>query len=91
MRGASEFHGAGGPLRVSNQRSPRAAVDRRLIAASQAARIPRSLDYNGPEQDGVAMFQVNQRDGRRWSAARSAHRPWFATACVASAAASGSR
>ena len=74
-RGASEFHGAGGPLRVSNQRSPRAAVDRRLIAASEAAGIPRSLDYNGPEQDGVAMFQVNQRDGRRWSAADAFLRP----------------
>ena len=75
VRGASEFHGAGGPLRVSNQRSPRAEVDRRLIAASEAAGIPRSDDYNGPEQDGVAMFQVNQRDGRRWSAADAFLRP----------------
>jgi choline dehydrogenase len=75
VRGASEFHGAGGPLRVSNQRSPRAGVDRRLIAASEAAGIPRSRDYNGPEQDGVAMFQVNQRDGRRWSAADAFLRP----------------
>ena len=75
VRGASEFHGAGGPLRVSNQRSPRANVDRRLIAASEAAGIPRSHDYNGPEQDGVAMFQVNQRDGRRWSAADAFLRP----------------
>jgi len=75
VRGASEFHGAGGPLRVSNQRSPRASVDRRLIAASEAAGIPRSRDYNGPEQDGVAMFQVNQRDGRRWSAADAFLRP----------------
>jgi len=74
-RGASEFHGVGGPLRVSNQRSPRAEVDRRLIAASEAAGIPFSRDYNGPEQDGVAMFQVNQRDGRRWSAADAFLRP----------------
>ena len=75
VQGASEFHGAGGPLRVSNQRSPRAEVDRRLIAASEAAGIPRSHDYNGPEQDGVAMFQVTQRDGRRWSAADGFLRP----------------
>ncbi len=74
-RGGSEFHGTGGPLRVSNQRSPRAEVDRRLIAASEAAGIPRSHDYNGPEQDGVAMFQVTQRDGRRWSAADAFLRP----------------
>ena len=75
VSGASEFHGVGGPLRVSNQRSPRADIDRRLIAASEAAGIPRSHDYNGPEQDGVAMFQVNQRDGRRWSAADAFLRP----------------
>ena len=68
-RGASEFHGAGGPLRVSEQRSPRSTVDQRLIEASQAAGIPRIDDYNGPEQDGVSMFQVNQWGGKRWSAA----------------------
>src|SRR3954468_286288 len=59
-RGASEFRGAGGPLRVSDQRSPR-PLNRRLLAASEAAGIPRIDDYNGPEQDGVSMFQVNQR------------------------------
>jgi choline dehydrogenase len=68
-RGRSAFHGAGGPMRVSEQRSPRAEVDRRLLAASEAAGIPRVADYNGPEQDGASMFQVTQRNGRRWSAA----------------------
>src|SRR3954447_9869924 len=73
-RGASEYHGVGGPLRVSEQRSPR-PLDRRLLAASEAAGIPRIDDYNGPEQDGVSMFQVNQRNGRRWSAADAYLRP----------------
>jgi choline dehydrogenase len=73
-RGASEFHGTGGPLRVSEQRSPR-PLNRRLLAASEAAGIPRIDDYNGPEQDGVSMFQVNQRNGRRWSAADAYLRP----------------
>jgi choline dehydrogenase-like flavoprotein len=73
-RGASEFHGADGPLRVSEQRSPR-PLDRRLLEASEAAGIPRIDDYNGPEQDGVSMFQVNQRNGRRWSAADAYLRP----------------
>jgi choline dehydrogenase-like flavoprotein len=74
VRGASEFHGAGGPLRVSEQRSPR-ALGRRLLAASEAAGIRRIADYNGPEQDGVSMFQVTQRDGRRFSAADAYLRP----------------
>ena len=66
-RGASEFHAAGGPLRVSDQRSPR-SYDTKILDACQAAGIPYTPDYNGPEQDGVSMFQVTQRNGRRWSA-----------------------
>jgi choline dehydrogenase len=74
VRGPSEFHGAGGPLRVSEQRSPR-PLCRRLLSASEAAGIPRIADYNGPEQDGVSMFQVTQRNGRRFSAADAYLRP----------------
>ena len=74
VRGASEYHGAGGPLRVSEQRSPR-PLGRRLIAATEAAGIRRIPDYNGPEQDGVSMFQVTQKDGRRFSAADAYLRP----------------
>jgi len=73
-RGASQWHGAGGPLRVSEQRSPR-PLDRRLIAASEAAGIRRIDDINGPEQDGVSMFQVNQRNGSRLSCATAYLRP----------------
>ncbi len=40
-----------------------------------AAGIPRIADYNGPEQDGVSMFQVTQRGGRRWSGADAFLRP----------------
>jgi choline dehydrogenase len=74
VRGASEWHGAGGPLRVSEQRSPR-RLDRRLIAASEAVGIRRVEDINGPEQDGVSVFQVTQRNGRRWSCADAFLRP----------------
>ena len=73
-RGRSEFHNAGGELRVSEQRSPR-RLSRRLIDASVAAGIPRRDDYNGPEQDGVSMFQVTQKGGKRWSAADGFLRP----------------
>ena len=73
-RGASEFHGDGGELVVSEQRSPRPMV-KRLIDAGEAVGIPRVRDYNGPEQDGVSMFQVNQQNGRRWSAADAFLRP----------------
>jgi choline dehydrogenase-like flavoprotein len=74
VRGASEFHGAGGPLRVSEQRSPR-PMNRRFLAASEAAGIPRIPDYNGPEQDGASIAQVTQRNGQRFSAADAFLRP----------------
>jgi choline dehydrogenase-like flavoprotein len=73
-RGASEFHGAGGEMTISEQRSPR-PLDRRLIEASEGIGIPRVDDYNGPEQDGVSMFQVFQKNGRRWSSADAFLRP----------------
>jgi choline dehydrogenase-like flavoprotein len=74
VRGPSEYHGAGGPLRVSEQRSPR-PMNQRLIAASEAVGIPRIADYNGPEQDGVSLFQVTQKNGKRFSAADAYLRP----------------
>jgi choline dehydrogenase-like flavoprotein len=74
VRGPSEFHGAGGPLRVSEQRSPR-PLNERLLQASEASGIPRIADYNGPEQDGVSMFQVTQRNGQRFSTVDAFLRP----------------
>ena len=73
-RGRSEWHGTGGPLRVGDQRSPR-PLDRRIIDGLAAAGIPWIADFNGPEQDGVGMFQVTQRNGRRFSAADAYLRP----------------
>jgi choline dehydrogenase-like flavoprotein len=73
-RGGSEYHGVGGPLNVAEQRSPR-PLNTDFLAASEAAGIPRIDDYNGPEQDGVSMFQVTQRNGRRWSAANGYLKP----------------
>jgi choline dehydrogenase-like flavoprotein len=73
-RGESEHHAVGGPLRVEDERSPRPLTGR-FIAACEEAGIPRSTDYNGTEQDGVALAQVTQRGGRRWSTADAYLRP----------------
>ena len=70
VRGASEDHGVGGPLRVENPRSPR-PITRTFLEAAEAAGIPYIPDYNGPEQDGAALVQVTQRAGRRWSTANA--------------------
>src|SRR5215472_3101780 len=67
-RGASEFHGKGGPLTVSEGRSGHPLCSTWLEAAQQAG-LRHNPDFNGPEQDGVGHYQVTQRRGMRCSAA----------------------
>jgi choline dehydrogenase len=67
-RGASEWHGAGGPLPVSDQRSGN-KITPAFVEAGVEAGLDRNEDFNGPEQDGVGMYQVTQRGGMRASAA----------------------
>ena len=73
-RGASEWHGAGGPLPVSEGRSGN-AISRAFVDAGVQAGLPRNDDFNGAEQDGVGLYQVTQRDGMRASTAASYLRP----------------
>jgi choline dehydrogenase-like flavoprotein len=67
-RGASRYHGVGGPLSVSESRSMHPVVEAWVEAAGQAG-IPHNEDLNGATQDGAGRYQVTQRDGRRCSAA----------------------
>jgi choline dehydrogenase len=66
-RGPSEWHGAGGPLPVSDSRSKNAMAAGFVDAAVQAG-IPRNDDFNGAEQEGAGIYQVTQRGGMRASA-----------------------
>ncbi|MGO9763127.1 MAG: GMC family oxidoreductase [Solirubrobacteraceae bacterium] len=67
-RGASRWHGVGGPLAVSEPRSLN-AVSRAFVDAGVQAGLSRNEDFNGAEQDGVGFFQLTQRDGMRASTA----------------------
>jgi choline dehydrogenase len=67
-RGASTYHGAGGPLPVTTRYEPH-PVTAAAVAASQEAGIPFSDDHNGQDLDGVGFVQLTTRDGRRMSAA----------------------
>src|SRR4029077_11358869 len=67
-RGASRWHGVGGPLPVSEQRSGN-AITRAFVDAGEQAGLARNDDFNGDRQDGVGMYQVTQRGGQRASAA----------------------
>jgi choline dehydrogenase-like flavoprotein len=67
-RGANEYHGAGGPLAVSEGRSKNPLVDA-FVAAAKDAGIAANDDFNGAQQDGVGYYQVTCRNGMRCSAA----------------------
>ncbi|MGY1826915.1 MULTISPECIES: GMC family oxidoreductase [unclassified Blastococcus] len=67
-RGADEWHGVGGPLRVEDLRSPHPWTTA-VVEAAVASGYPRNADFNGAAQEGVGRYQVTQKRGRRWSAA----------------------
>jgi choline dehydrogenase len=67
-RGASEYHGVGGPLAVSDGRS-RNAIAEAFLRACDEDGLQRKEDFNGAGQDGFGRYQVTQRDGRRCSTA----------------------
>ena len=69
-RGADAFHGAGGPLHVSDLTYRNPAVEA-FLAAAVSAGFPRNSDFNGATQEGVGSYQVFQKNGRRYNAARA--------------------
>ena len=68
QRGASEYHGANGPLHVAGLRFVN-PLTRAFLSAATELGIPASSDFNGPTQDGVGLYQVTQKNGSRHSAA----------------------
>ncbi len=67
-RGASELHGAGGPLHVSNSLA-QTELSQAFLDAAAARGLPLTDDFNGPEQDGFGWYQLTTRAGKRGSTA----------------------
>ena len=67
---ASPFHGIDGPLEVSELRSPN-PLSEVFVAAAVESGFARNDDFNGAHQEGVGLYHVTQKRGRRWSAARA--------------------
>jgi len=70
LRGADALHGAEGPLGVADLRTVNPFSQHFLAAAEQAGHV-RNGDFNGEQQEGVGLYQVTQRDGKRCSAAQA--------------------
>jgi choline dehydrogenase len=73
-RGGDDYHGAGGPLDVSDTRIRRPLCDAFIEACTQVG-IPARDDFNGAEQEGAGYFQLTARRGRRCSTAVGYLRP----------------
>ena len=72
--GACEFHGEGGELRVEPPRVSWRLLDAFREAARESG-IPFTDDFNRGDNEGCGYFQVNQKRGRRWSAASAFLKP----------------
>jgi choline dehydrogenase-like flavoprotein len=70
VRGADALHGSDGPLWVSDQDFAHPGSWAFIEAASRL-QIPVNPDFNGAQQDGVGLYQVTQKGGERWTAARA--------------------
>ncbi|MEH2066642.1 MAG: GMC family oxidoreductase N-terminal domain-containing protein [Nostoc sp.] len=79
QRGASEFHGVDGELSVTDLISP-AVVSQRFVDACVSMGHDYNPDFNGAQQEGVGLYQLTVKDGKRHSAAAAfllpiLHRP----------------
>ena len=69
-RGGDAYHGGDGPLSVSDQKwlNPGSLA---FVEAARNLQLPILDDFNGEKQEGMGIYQVTQKDGERWSAARA--------------------
>ena len=72
--GVGEFRGGDGPLTVGTTTFSDPLIEA-CLAAGEALQMPRTPDYNGAQQEGLARMQQTIRDGRRCSAAEAYLRP----------------
>ena len=64
------WHGRDGPLNVADVCEPN-VFSQRFVQAAVAAGFAHNPDFNGATQDGVGLYQVTQKNGERFSAAKA--------------------
>ncbi|HEX9209462.1 MAG TPA: choline dehydrogenase [Bradyrhizobium sp.] len=65
-----EYHGKDGPLAVNKLRSGN-PVQQIFLQAAQEGQFHIREDFNGEDHEGLGIYQVTQKNGERWSAARA--------------------
>jgi len=65
----------GGPLFVSDVTRELHPLRRHYFSAAREIGLPVTDDFNGPQPEGVGLYQITTRNGMRWSAADAFLRP----------------
>jgi choline dehydrogenase len=73
-RGEDRYHGADGPLAVSDARSVHPLLEA-WVNAAQELGYPQNEDFNGATQQGVGIYQMTQGNGLRCSASTAFLKP----------------
>jgi choline dehydrogenase-like flavoprotein len=72
-----EYHGKGGPLPVNKLRTDN-PVQETFLQAAREAQFRVREDFNAEDHEGLGLYQVTQKNGERWSAARAYVHPHMA-------------
>ncbi|GAA2137287.1 GMC family oxidoreductase N-terminal domain-containing protein [Nocardioides koreensis] len=68
--GESAYRGAGGPIRITRNRTPQEGTLHFIQATADTLGVKVLDDYNAESQEGIARMQQNAADGLRYSASR---------------------
>jgi choline dehydrogenase len=69
-KGATPYHGTGGPLNVAELRY-KSPLGKAFLEAAQEQGFPVEEDFARPGAEGVGFYEVYQKGGERWSNARA--------------------
>lgn len=70
----SDMHGHGGEWRIEKQRLRWNVLEAFADAAVEAG-VPKTVDFNSGDNEGVGYFEVNQKSGWRWNTSKAFLRP----------------
>jgi choline dehydrogenase len=73
--GDPAFRGQSGPVHITEMGSDAHPLCQPFIKSTVTAGLPLNPDFNGAEQEGVGLYQLTTKGGRRMSAARAFLRP----------------
>ncbi|WP_291864596.1 GMC family oxidoreductase N-terminal domain-containing protein [Bradyrhizobium sp.] len=65
-----EYHGKGGPLHVDGSRTDN-PVQQIFLQGAREAQFRLREDFNAEDHEGLGVYQLTQKNGERWSAARA--------------------